>query len=127
MFSKSLACRLINALYVERKLFSISDLREDIKCLRQEDGIEESIITITRTLKRKMMDTFPKEILLYPNGKYLIVQSSNANPCQYIVAWQKGLKVTSARKLFFTINYPLRCNEWIFLFEEKIRFHSLDF
>ena len=127
MFSKSLACRLINALYVERKLYSISDLREDIKCLRQEDGIEESIITITRTLKRKMMDTFPKEILLYPNGKYLIVQSSNANPCQYIVAWQKDLKVTSTRKLFFTINYPLRCNEWIFLFEEKIRFHSLDF
>ena len=106
MFSKSLACRLINALYVERKLFSISDLLEDIKCLRQEDGIEESIITITRTLKRKMIDTFPEEISLYPHGKYLIVQSSNANPCQYILAVlnSKGLKVTSARKLFFTIN-----------------------
>ena len=103
MFSKSLACRLINALYVERKLFSISDLLEDIKCLRQEDGIEESIITITRTLKRKMIDTLPEEILRYPNGKYLIVQSSNAIPCQYIVAWQKDLKVTWL-KLFFTIN-----------------------
>ena len=106
MFSKSLACRLINALYVERKLYSISDLREDIKCLRQEDGIEESIITITRTLKRKMIDTFPEKNLHCPNGEYLIVQPSNANPCQYIVAVLngKGLKVTSARKLFFTIN-----------------------
>ena len=84
--------------------------------------IEESIITITRDLKRKMIGTFPEEISLSPNGKYLIVQSSNANPCQYIVAVlnSKGLKVISARKLFFTINYPLRCNEWIFSFEEKI-------
>ena len=67
--------------------------------------IEESIITTTRDLKRKMIGTFPEEISLSPNGKYLIVQSSNANPCQYIVAVLngKGLKVTSARKLFFSI------------------------
>ena len=53
-----------------------------------------------------MIDTFPEEISLYPNGKYLIVQLSNVNPCQYIAAVLngKGLKVTSARKLFFTIN-----------------------
>ena len=53
-----------------------------------------------------MIETFPEEISLYLNGKYLIVQSSNANPCQYIVAALngKGLKVTSARKLFFIIN-----------------------
>ena len=96
-------------------------LLEDIKYLRQENGIEESIVTITRTLKRKMIDTFPEEISLYPHGKYLIVQSSNANPCQYILAVlnSKGLKVTSARKLFFTINQPLRCNEWIFFICRK--------
>ena len=89
-----------------KEAFLISDLLEDIKCLRQENGIEESIIAITRTLKRKMIDTFPEEISLYPNGKYLIVQLSNVNPCQYIAAVLngKGLKVTSARKLFFTIN-----------------------
>ena len=52
-----------------KEAFLISDLLEDIKCLRQENGIEESIITITRTLKRKMIDVFPEEILLYPNGK----------------------------------------------------------
>ena len=53
-----------------------------------------------------MTDTFPEEISLYPNGKYLIVQSSHANPGQYIVAVLngKGLKVNSARKLFFTTN-----------------------
>ena len=63
-----------------KEAFLISDLLKDIKCLRQENSIEESIITITRTLKRKMIDTFPEEISLYPNGKYLIVQSSNVNP-----------------------------------------------
>ena len=53
-----------------------------------------------------MIDFFPEEISLYPNGKSLTVQSSNANPWQYIAAALngKGLKVTSARKLFFTIN-----------------------
>ena len=79
---------------------------EDVKCLRQENSIEESIITIARTLKRKMIGTFPEEISLHPNGKYLTLQSSNVNPCQYIVAVLNGkdLKVTSARKLFFAIN-----------------------
>ena len=68
--------------------------------------IEESIITITRDLKRKMIGTFPEEISLSPNGKYLIVQSSNANPCQYIVAVLNAtvLKVTFPRKLLFTMN-----------------------
>ena len=53
-----------------------------------------------------MIDTFSEENPLYPNGKYLIVQSSNANPYQYIAAVLngKGLNVTSAGKLFFTIN-----------------------
>ena len=89
-----------------KEAFLISDLLGDIKCLRQGNGIEESIITITRTLERKIIDTFPEEISLYPNGKYFIVRSNNANPCQYIVAVLngKGLKVTSARKLLFAIN-----------------------
>ena len=37
-----------------------------------------------------MIEPFPEEISLYLNGKYLIVQSSNANPCQYIVAVLNG-------------------------------------
>ena len=97
----------INKLFLcGKEAFLISDPLEDIKCLRQEDGIEEFIITITRTLKRKMIVNFREEISLSPNGKYFIVQSSNANPCQYVAAVLngKGLKVTSARKLFFTIN-----------------------
>ena len=49
----------------------------------------------------------PEDIIsFYPNEKYLIVQSSNINPdhCIIAVLKGKGLKVTSARKLFFAIN-----------------------
>ena len=89
-----------------KEAFLISDFLEDVKCLRQENGIRESIITIPRTLKRKIIDTFSEKISLYTNGKYFIVQSNNVNPCQFIVAVlnDKGLKVTSNRKLFFAIN-----------------------
>ena len=89
-----------------KEAFLISDLLEYINCLRQENGVEESTITITRTLKRKMMHTFPEAISVLRIGKCFIVQSSNVNPCQYILAVlnDKGLKVTSARKLLFTIN-----------------------
>ena len=52
--------------YGKETLF-LSDLLEHIKRLCQKNGIEESIITITRTLKRKILDTFPKEISFYPN------------------------------------------------------------
>ena len=75
MFLTSFSCRLKNVLYVERNLFS-SAIYVNIKRLREENGIDEFIITINRTLKRKIMDTFPEEISFHPNGKYLIVQSS---------------------------------------------------
>ena len=41
-------------------------------------------------MKRKIIDTFPEEISFYPNVKRLIVHSSDANRCQYIVAFLKG-------------------------------------
>ena len=126
MFSRSFSCRLKNIFYMERKLFSsVSYL--NISNVSEKKGIEESIILINKTLKRKIIHTFPEQISFYPNGKYLIVQSSNINPCHFIVAVLKGegLKVTCAKKLFFDIYLSVRFNECIFLFEEK-RFRSLD-
>ena len=40
----------------------LSDLLEDIKRLCEENGIEESIITNTITLKKKITDTLHGEI-----------------------------------------------------------------
>ena len=73
-----------------KEAFSFSDLLEDVKLLCEKNGSEESIIRKTRTLKRKIIDTFPEEISFYPNEKYLIVHSSDVNPSQYIVAVPKG-------------------------------------
>ena len=39
------------------------------------------------------IEPFPEEISFYPNGKYLIVPSSNTIPCQFIVAVLKGKKL----------------------------------
>ena len=73
-----------------KKAFLLNDLLEDIKCLCEENGIKESLITNTRTLKRKIIDTLPGEISFYTNGKYFIIHSGDVNPCQYIVAVLKG-------------------------------------
>ena len=52
-----------------------------IECLCEKNGIDESIITITITLKRKIIDTLPKKISFYRNRKYLTVHSNDVNPC----------------------------------------------
>ena len=57
-----------NRVMCVKEVFSLSDLVEDIKRLRDEIGTEESIITITRTLKRKILNTFPEEISIYRMG-----------------------------------------------------------
>ena len=49
-----------------KETFILSDL-QDIKRLCEESSIEESIITIARTLKRKIIETFPEKISFYPN------------------------------------------------------------
>ena len=80
-----------------------------IECLCEKNGIDESIITITITLKRKIIDTLPKKISFYRNRKYLTVHSNDVNPCHYLVAVlkDKGLiKVTPAKKLFFALISP---------------------
>ena len=41
-------------------------------------------------MKRKIIDTFHEETSFDPNGKYLIIHSSDINPCQYISAVLKG-------------------------------------
>ena len=46
----------------------LSDLSQDIKCLCEKNGIEESIITITKTLERKIIDSFSEKISFYPLG-----------------------------------------------------------
>ena len=74
----------------EKEAFLLSDLLEDIRCLSEENGLDEPVITNTRSLKRHIIERFPDDISYYPKGKYLIVHCSDMNPCEYAVAVLKG-------------------------------------
>ena len=90
---------------MERRLFS-SAIYLNISNFPEENGIEESIITINKTSKRKITDTFLKKFHFIQMENTWLYKSSTINPCQFILAVLKGkdLKVTSARKLFYGIN-----------------------
>ena len=50
----------------------------------------ESIISNTRTLKRRIIDKFSEYISFYRKYKYLRVNSSIVNLCEYVLAILKG-------------------------------------
>ena len=95
MFSKWNKCLQIKKpIIYGKEALLLSDLLEDIKRPCEKNGIEEYIITIARTLKRKIIDTFPEEISFCTNGKYLTVHSNDVNLCHYLLAVLKNfLKV----------------------------------
>ena len=70
----------------EKDAFLLSHLLEDIKRLTELSWLTEPIISNTRTLKRRTIDKFSDDISFYPKGKYLIVHSSDANPCENVLA-----------------------------------------
>ena len=74
----------------EKDAFLLNDLLKDIKRLSELDGLMEPIISNTRTLKRRIIDKFSDDISIYPKDKYLIVHSSDVNPCEYVLAILKG-------------------------------------
>ena len=74
----------------EKDAFLFSDLLEVIKRLSELSGLTESIITNTRTLKRRIIGKFSDDISFYPKDKYLIVHKSAVNPCEYNLAILKG-------------------------------------
>ena len=74
--------------------FLLSSLLEDIKTLIELNALMEPIIWNTRTLKRKILiNKFSDDISFYPKIKYLIVHSSNFDPCEYLLAVLRGKKL----------------------------------
>ena len=89
---------ILEELFLERKkrivhekdAFLLSDLLEDTKRLSELNGLTESIFLNTRTLKSRIIDKFSDDISFSPKGKYLIVYSSDVDPCEYVLAYLKG-------------------------------------
>ena len=57
-----------NPIIYGKDFLLLRDLLEDIKCLCEKNSIEESIIPITKTLERKIIDSFSEKISFYPLG-----------------------------------------------------------
>ena len=74
-----------------RDAFLLSNLLEDIKTLSELNGLMKPIISNTRTIKRRgAINKFSNDICFYPKVNYLIVHSSNFNPCEYVRAILRG-------------------------------------
>ena len=90
----------IKVLY-ERSAFLLNVLMKDLHAVFEEANLD-SPIRETKTLRRKLESKFPERIGFYPSGKYLIVYSSDVNPCTYSVATLKGagLRTSDLAKTF---------------------------
>ena len=77
-----------------RDAFLLSNLLEDIKTLSELNGLMEPIISNARTIKRRgAINKFSNDICFYPKVNYLIVHSSNFNPCEYVRAISRGKRL----------------------------------
>ena len=66
----------------EKDAFLLSNLVEDIQRLSELNEFTEHIISNTRTLKRRITGKFSDDISFYSKDKYLVVHSSDVNPCK---------------------------------------------
>ncbi len=63
---------------------------KDIGYASEEVGLDASIISDTRTLRRKIEEEFGEHISFRSASKYVLVYASDTNPCDYAVATLRG-------------------------------------
>ena len=63
---------------------------KDVFIISETHVLDETAIKYTVDLKRKLIAEFNESMSFFPSGKYVIVHSSDANPCQYGVAFLQG-------------------------------------
>ena len=66
------------------------ELLKDVFIISETHGLDETGIKHTVDLKRKLIAEFDESISFFPSGNYVIVHSSDTNPCQYGVAFLQG-------------------------------------
>ena len=74
----------------DKAAFLLNELLEDVKVLSDEEGLPCPPISHTSTLKRRLIKEFNEALSFFPNGKFLLVHSSDVNPCQYAIAALHG-------------------------------------
>ena len=63
---------------------------KDVFIISETHGLNKTSVKYTVNLKRKLITEFDESISFFPSGKYVIVHSSDSNPCQYGVAFLQG-------------------------------------
>ena len=79
----------------KRNAYLLNDLMDDWKVLCEEREVSSHNIKYTWQLKKLISDEFPDTIGFFKNGKYVIVYSQHANPCEYSVNTLKGFGLRS--------------------------------
>ena len=72
-----------------KEAYLLHHLHQYLKILCEEYGIG-AIYEHSVSLKRDLLAKFTDQIDFFPCGKYVIVHSSNINPCEYSIAVLKG-------------------------------------
>ena len=66
------------------------ELLKDVFIISETHWLDETAIKCTVDLKRKLIKKLDESISFFPSGKYVIVHSSDTNPCQYGIAFLQG-------------------------------------
>ena len=71
----------------KNEAYFLHELLKDDFIISETHGLDEIAIKYTVDLKRKLIAEFDESVFFFPFGKYVILHSSDANPCQYGVAF----------------------------------------
>ena len=74
----------------KNEAYVLHELLKDIFIISETHWLDETAIKYTVDLKRKLIEKFDESVSFFPSGKFVIVHSSDTNPCQYGVAFLQG-------------------------------------
>ena len=86
----------------KKEAYFLHELLKDIFKISETHWLDETPIKYTADLKRKLIAEFDESICFFLSGKFVIVHSSDTNPCQYGVAFlqESGLRDDDIVKSF---------------------------
>ena len=71
----------------KNEAYFLHELLKDVFKISETHGLDETPIKYMADLRRKLIAEFHESISLFLSGKFVIVHSSDTNPCQYRVAF----------------------------------------
>ena len=73
----------------QKNAYLLNELLKDYQNLFFEENCE-TLLSDTRSLKRKLIQEFNDDLGFFPNGHHVIVHGADINPCEFTVATLQG-------------------------------------